>query len=67
LWWRAQIADFELSGGAISAEIQNPFTWEITILGAIFADFLAGGEHHRVVVFFDLALELALRRPPEHQ
>jgi len=67
LWWRAQIAGFELPGDAISAEIENPFTREITILGAILADFRAGGKHHRVIVFFDLTLELAFRRLPEHQ
>ena len=67
LWWLAQFAEFELPGGAISVEIQNPFTRGITILGAIPADFLASGKHHRVVVFFDLTLELAFRRPPEYQ
>jgi hypothetical protein len=39
----------------------------MTILGTILADFFAGGENHGVVLFLDLTLELALRRPLEYQ
>jgi hypothetical protein len=66
LWWLAQITGFELPGGAISAEIENAFTRKVPIPGAVLANFLACGEHHGVIVFFDLTLQLALRRLPEH-
>jgi hypothetical protein len=67
LWWRAQIPRFKLARDAICAEIENPFTREVPILGAIPANFLAGCKHHGVIVFLDLTLELAFRRSPEHQ
>lgn len=59
----AQITRLELPRGTIRTEVQNPFTREITMLGAILADFLAGAKDHGVVLFLDLTLQLALRRP----
>ena len=67
LWWRAQIAGFELPGGTIRAEVENALTREIAILGAVLADFLARGEDHGVILFFNLTLQLALRRALEYQ
>jgi hypothetical protein len=66
-WWLAPITCLQLPRGAIRTEVENSFTLEITIPGAVLADFLACGEHHGVVLFLDLMLQLALRRPLEYQ
>jgi hypothetical protein len=67
LWWLAQITRLQLPRSTIRGEVENSFTLEITIPGAVLADFLAGGENHGVVLFLDLTLELALRRPLQYQ
>jgi hypothetical protein len=67
LGWRglAEIARLELGGGTIRTEVQDPFSWQRAIEGAILTNFLAGGEHHGVELYFDRAFQLALRRLAE--
>jgi len=58
----AEITRLKLGGGAIRTEVQNSFSREIVIAGAVLPDFLAGCEHHRVELYFDQAFQLALWR-----
>jgi hypothetical protein len=67
LWWLAQITRLQLPRSTIRTEVQDSFTWEITILRTVLADFLARGEDHGVILFFNLTLQLALRRALEYQ